>query len=99
MTVSEVRVLFLFIDGTAEALRDVCMAATAQAPGDDFCLLCQPGRPRLPSPHLRPALVSCIEELPLHLYSYSFIHVDLGPSLQVRAMLSVQWPVPSPGHS
>lgn len=38
MTASEVRVLFLFIDGTTEAPRDVCMAATARAPKDELVL-------------------------------------------------------------
>lgn len=46
MTVNAVRVRFLFIDGTTEAPRGVCMAAMAQAPKDEFSLLCKPGRPK-----------------------------------------------------
>lgn len=49
MTVNAVRVRFLFIDGTTEAPRGVCMAAMAQAPKDEFSLLCKPGRPQADS--------------------------------------------------
>lgn len=61
MTVSEVRVLLLFIDGTTEAPGDTCMAATAQAPKDEFSLRCEPGRPQhTPSPSFLPVLASSL---------------------------------------
>lgn len=36
MPANEVKVLFLFLDGRTEALKDTSMVATAQAPRDEF---------------------------------------------------------------